>query len=68
MKSPCRYDWAPGHRGQRLQCVVHCHKAASDTVFARTNCSNTLAEMLKLGVLVGQALMDATRLKTGFSK
>jgi hypothetical protein len=42
--------------------VVHDHKAGSDTVFIRQNCGGgTLAEMLRLGLLVGEAREDATR-------
>ena len=58
----CRYDWIRGYRGLRLRCVVHHHADAGNTVF-RTNGGgyDTLAEMLQLGVLTGEALRDARR-------
>lgn len=56
----CRYDWQPGYRGLRLRCVIHHH--GGDTVY-RTNAGgyDTLAEMVRLGVLTGEALRDAAR-------
>jgi hypothetical protein len=58
----CRYDWIPGYRGSRLRCTIHGHANGGDTVF-RTSWGgyDTLAEMLRLGALTGEALTDAGR-------
>lgn len=58
----CRYDWIPGYRGIRLRCVVHNHSKGGKIVF-RTNFRgyDTLADMLRLGLLVEQALADAQK-------
>jgi hypothetical protein len=54
--APCQYDWAPDRRGQLLSCVTHPHLPGSASVWVGRD---TLADMLKLGVLTGQALEDA---------
>jgi hypothetical protein len=58
----CRYDWQPGYSGLRLRCILHDHAKCGRVVF-RTNWGghDTLAEMLDLGVLTGQALTDARK-------
>lgn len=58
----CRYDWIPGYRGLRLHCVIH-HRGDGGNVVFRMNWGghDTLAEMLRLGVLVGQALQDSRK-------
>lgn len=59
----CRYDWIPGYCGVRLHCVVgHKHRDGDNAVF-RMNLGgyDTLAEMMRNGVLTGQALQDARR-------
>lgn len=53
--SLCRYDWVPGYQGARLHCVVHRHSAGTDTVVGQ----DTMADMRRLGVLTGQALVAA---------
>jgi len=59
----CRYDWQPGYQGLRLHCVAHHHPAGACTVFViRWAGHDTLQEMAARGILVGQAMKDATRL------
>jgi hypothetical protein len=56
----CRYDWISGCRGFRLQCIAHKHAGDGNTVFRANFCGrDTLADMMKLGLLTGQALADA---------
>jgi hypothetical protein len=58
----CRYDWISGYCGLRLYCVVHKHADGRNTVF-RTNPGgyDTLADLLRQGLLTGRALADAQR-------
>lgn len=55
---PCLYDWRPRREGEVLECRVHRHGAGGSTVIVRPG-SPTLAEMLALGLLAGQALEEA---------
>jgi len=60
----CRYDWQPGYRGLRLDCVAvaHHHASGTATVFRMTSCGrDVLLEMAEVGILVGQALEDSRR-------
>jgi len=58
----CRYDWIPRYRGIRLQCITHKHPGGENMVFRANFCGrDTLADMMRLGVLTGQALADAQR-------
>jgi TubC N-terminal docking domain len=58
----CRYDWIPGYRGLRLQCVAHQHDVGTATVFRMVSAGrDVLLEMRELGILTGQALHDAKR-------
>jgi hypothetical protein len=59
---PCRYDWVPGYSGRRLKCIAHRSHGDGSTVFRQTYAGyDTLADMLKAGVLTGLALQDALR-------
>ena len=59
---PCRYDWTPAYSGLRLRCVAHRSHGDSTTVFRQAfGGYDTLADMLKAGVLTGMALQDALR-------
>jgi TubC N-terminal docking domain len=58
----CKYDWQAHYNGQRLRCVVHRHAAGTDTVIVG---HDTLASMLRLGVLTGSALTAAFVQSTG---
>lgn len=58
----CRYDWIPGYRGLRLQCVAHRHDVGTATVFRMVSGGrDVLLEMRELGILTGQAMQDAQR-------
>lgn len=58
----CRYDWQLGCRGLRLHCVAHPAHGSSTTVFRLTwGGYDTLAELLRLEMLTGEALADARR-------
>lgn len=60
--SDCQYDWIPGYRGIRLRCIAHKHCHGGNIVFrANFRGYDTLADMLKLGLLAGQGLADAQR-------
>jgi hypothetical protein len=58
----CRYDWQLGYRGRRLHCVAHPAHGGSTTVFRLAwGGYDTLAELLRLDMLTGEALTDARR-------
>lgn len=58
----CRYDWQLGYRGLRLHCVAHPAHGGSTTVFRLAWAGyDTLAELLRLEMLTGEALTDARR-------
>ena len=60
--SECRYDWIPRYRGIRLQCIAHKHPGGGTTVFRTSSGGyDTLLDMLRYGLLTGQALADAQR-------
>ena len=57
----CRYDWQPGYRGLRMCCVIHHHGGGGAVFRMNAGGYDTLAEMLRLDMLTGDALRDARR-------
>ena len=57
----CKCDWKDGYHGRRLHCVAHPAHGGTTVFRLVSGGYDTLAELLRLEMLTGEALADAQR-------